>query len=104
MVQKFTLAIKCRFHYVVQGIGSGTYETEYEGKKCTVLDGVIKCNIKKVKQSHYRPGQVPRVPEGLGSQISRQSAHDDCKVFSPMHRPLLPHSKYPWYSFLLEAE
>jgi len=43
------------------------------------------------------------VPEGSGSQILRQSAHEDGDI-SPTHRPSLPPRKYSWHSFLLEAE
>jgi len=58
----------------------------------------------KVKQSHYRPGPALRVPGGWGSQISRHLAHEGGKVVSPKNRPPLPHRKYSWYSFLLEAD
>jgi len=43
-------------------------------------------------------------PGGLGSQISRQSAHEGSKVVKPTHRPPLPARKYSWYSFPLEVE
>jgi len=38
----------------------------------------------------YRPKQALRVPEGSGSQISKQWAHGSGKVVSPAHQ--LPQS------------
>jgi hypothetical protein len=45
-----------------------------------------------------------RLQEVEAPRISRQSAHGGDKVVSHTHRLPLPPRRYPWYSFLLEAE
>jgi len=62
--------------------------------------------VVKAKAIHYRSGHTLRVPVGCGSQISRRSAHEGCKVVIPMHQPPLPipGNKHSWYSFTLEDE
>jgi hypothetical protein len=49
----------------------------------------LRTNI-KVKQSLHRPGQQLSIPEGWGSQISRQSVYKSGKVVSFAPRPPFP--------------
>ena len=81
--------------------GKGCYQTLFKRHLNTSVSNTL---VKQVKQSHYRPGQALRVLRGWGSQISRQLAHEGGKVVSPMNQLPLPHRKYSWCSFLLEAE
>jgi hypothetical protein len=53
----------------------------------------------KVQQFLYTPGQALRVPEDLGSQMSRQLAHKCGKAVSPTHRPPLPPENIPGTRF-----
>jgi len=52
--------------------------------------------MSKVKKFLYRSGQTLRVPGGLVSQISRQSAQYGGKIVSPVHRKPLHPRKYSW--------
>jgi len=45
------------------------------------------------------PGETLRVPGGWGPQVSIQSAHEDGKVVSLKHRPLLPPGNTPGTHF-----
>ena len=58
----------------------------------------------KVKLSLYRPRWSRGLQEVQAPRIFIQSAHEVCKIVSPLHRPPLPIREDPWYSFLLEAE
>ena len=56
-----------------------------------------------ITQSHPIKG-LDRHQEVKAARISRQSARGDGKVVSPTCRPPSPSRRYPWYSFLLEAQ
>ena len=66
-------------------------ETSYNRARLRVNKVFLR---KKVKQSHYRPGQALRVPGSWVSKISRQSAHEGGKVVSPTHRQPLPQETF----------
>jgi hypothetical protein len=55
----------------------------------------------KVKLSHTGLDRPLGLQEVEAPRISRQPAHEGGKVVSSTHRPPLPPSRYPWYSFLL---
>jgi hypothetical protein len=70
-----------------------TKTTEIPIIMCAVFNLLVLSHFAalRVKQSLYRPGQAQRFSEGSDSQISRQSARERGKVFSPRHRsPLSP--------------
>jgi len=56
---------------------------------------------KKVKQSHYRPGQAQRVLRKLRFPDFVTTAQDGGKPYAPA---AFTPRKYSWYSFLFEAE
>jgi hypothetical protein len=86
------------------GFGKKTTTVKTRIDRCTKSCLFISKTYSTVKQSHYRPGQALSVPVGSAAHIPRQSADEGGKAVSPKHRPSLPHSKYSWYSFLLETE
>ena len=87
----------------------------FNKKGVTRCNGCLSCidtlqsenDVCKRTRSTYPCTGLDR-PLGLqeveSSRIFRQSAREDRKVISPKQRPSLLPRRYPWYSFLLEAE
>jgi len=64
-----------------------------------MLNVIVFWNVKSLKESRNRPGVAQRVRGGLGSQISRHSAHEGGEVVSLTHRPPLPPGNVPGTRF-----
>jgi hypothetical protein len=56
-----------------------------------------------IKLSPYRPGQSLKVANGGGSQ-NKDNQHTKVAMLSALRTGRCNPTRYPWYSFLLEAE
>jgi hypothetical protein len=95
-------AIQCYQHSTSRTTNLRLFSLFLAGYLVFHRNNVILLSIKA--KGKVIPLQTLRVPGSWCSQISRQSAHEGCKVVSRTHRPPLPPRKHSWYSFRLEAE
>ena len=58
----------------------------------------------KGKAIQLQPWTGPEGSRMLRLPDFKQLAHEGGNFVKTTHRPSLPHKKYSWYSFLLEAE
>jgi len=63
------------------------------GRNTTDKEEEKYCGVKKVNQSHYRPGQPQRVPRRLPDFV--KMAQDGGKIVSLAHLPPLPPGNTP---------
>jgi hypothetical protein len=88
--QWYTKQARCRRFELYTKWHVYTHTTRLYPSKLEYVRSFYELCKKKVKQSHYRPWQVLRVPGGWDAQILRQSVHESGKVVSRTHRPPLP--------------